>query len=54
MTGVVTVATGGTELRVTTTARYEPLFLTSLGLGPLTVTGTSTARLVRALEGRER
>lgn len=54
MTGVVTVATGGTELHVVTKARYEPLFLTGLGLGPFTVTGTSTARLVRALEGRER
>ena len=54
MTGAVTVAGGGTELQVTTTARYEPLFLSTLGLGPFTVTGTSTARLVRALEGSER
>ena len=54
MTGQVSVQAGGTELLVTTTASYQPVFLTSIGLGPLTVTGTATARLVRAQEGRER
>ena len=54
MTGQVSVQAGGTELLVTTTASYQPVFLTSIGFGPLTVTGTATARLVRALEGRER
>jgi Flp pilus assembly protein TadG len=54
MTGEVSVQAGGTELLVTTTASYQPVFLTSIGFGPLTVTGTATARLVRALEGRER
>lgn len=54
MIGTVTIEAGGTQLAITTTATYRPIFLTSLGLGPFTVTGTSTARLVRALNGSER
>lgn len=54
MTGNVAITSGGTALVVTTTATYRPVFLTSLGVGPLTVTGTSTARLARALDGTER
>jgi Flp pilus assembly protein TadG len=54
MTGTVTITSGGTQLAITTTATYRPIFLTSIGIGPLTVTGTSTARLVRALNGSER
>ena len=54
MTGTVTIEAGGTQLVITTTATYRPLFLTSIGIGPLTVTGTSTARLVRAQNGSER
>ncbi|HEY3411297.1 MAG TPA: pilus assembly protein [Propionicimonas sp.] len=53
MHGTVTV-TGGTQLEVTVTGTYRPVILTSIGLGPLTVTGTSTARLVRAQNGTER
>lgn len=54
MTGTATVQAGGTELRIDTTAVYRPVFLTALGIGPFTITGTSTARLVRALDGSER
>ena len=54
MTGTVTIANGGTELHITTTGVYRPLFLTTIGIGPLTVTGNSTARLARAIEGEER
>ncbi len=53
MTGTVTI-TGGVRITVTTTARYEPLFLSSLGIGALTVTGNATGRLVRAQDGTER
>lgn len=54
MTGTATITAGGTELQITTTATYRPLFLTAIGVGPLTVTSTSTARLVRAQDGSER
>ncbi|MGC3994768.1 MAG: pilus assembly protein [Propionicimonas sp.] len=54
MSGTVTITAGGTQLAITTTASYQPVFLTSIGLGPLTVTGSSTARLVRTLKGSER
>ena len=53
MEGTVTV-TSGTRLLITATATYRPVFLTAIGLGPLTVTGTSTARIVRAQNGTER
>lgn len=53
MTGTVTI-TGGVRVTVTTTARYEPVFLSSLGIGSLTVTGNATGRLVRAQDGTER
>jgi Flp pilus assembly protein TadG len=54
MTGTVNVTAGGTQLEVMVTATYTPVFLTAIGIGPLTVTGTSTARLVRAQDGTER
>ena len=54
MTGAVTLTAGGTQLAITTTAIYRPIFLTTIGIGPLTVTGTSTARLIRAQNGSER
>jgi len=54
MTGTATIEAGGTRLVITTTATYRPVFLTSVGIGPLAVTGTSTARLVRAQNGTER
>lgn len=53
VTGTVTVQ-GGTLLVVTVTDSYQPFFLTAFGVGPLQVTGTSTARLVRAVEGTQR
>lgn len=51
--GTITVQ-GGNVLEVTVTDSYQPIFLSSLGIGPLQVTGTSTARLVRAVQGTER
>jgi Flp pilus assembly protein TadG len=54
MTGTATIAAGGAELQITTTAAYRPVFLTAIGVGSLTVTSTSTARLVRAQDGSER
>lgn len=53
MTGTVTII-GGVRIQVTTTARYEPLFLSSLGIGALTVSGNATGRLVRTQDGTER
>jgi Flp pilus assembly protein TadG len=53
MTGQV-VITGGTDISVTTTARYTPVFLSSIGVGTLEVTGSAHARAVRALNGTER
>ncbi len=53
MTGTVTIQ-GGVRITVTTTARYQPVFLSSLGFGPLTVTGNATGRLVRAQDGTAR
>ena len=53
MSGTVTVQ-GGTTLVVTVTSSYRPIFLSTLGIGPLQVTGTSTARLVRAVQGVQR
>lgn len=54
MTGTAALTAGGTQLTITTTATYRPAILSSIGIGPLAVTGTSTARLVRALDGSER
>jgi predicted transcriptional regulator len=39
-------------ITVTATVAYKPVFLTALG--PMVVTGTATARTVRAFEGEER
>ena len=51
-TGTATVQAG--TLHVSVTGTYAPVFLTSIGIGPLTVTGTGQARLVRAQNGTER
>ena len=53
VSGTVTVQ-GGTTLVVIVTSSYQPIFLSTLGIGPLQVTGTSTARLVRAVQGVQR
>ena len=53
VSGTVTVQ-GGSTLVVTVTSSYQPIFLSTLGIGPLQVTGTSTARLVRAVQGVQR
>jgi len=53
VTGTVTISSG-TTLQVSVTTSYQPIFLTTLGIGPLQVTGTSTAELVRAVDGTQR
>ncbi len=53
MTGTVSID-DGTTITVTTTATYEPVFLSSLGVQALQVTGSARARAVEALEGTER
>lgn len=53
VTGSVSVSAGNV-LEVTVTGTYTPMFLTSIGVGTLTVHGHSTARLVRAVQGTER
>jgi len=53
VTGTVSVRSGNV-LHVQVTDHYTPLFLGSIGVGTLTVSGESTARLVRAVDGAER
>ena len=53
VSGTVTVR-AGYVLHVQVTDTYTPTFLSSIGIGSLTVTGESTARLVRAVGGTER
>lgn len=53
VTGSVSVRSGNV-LDVTVTDSYTPMLLTSIGVGTLTVTGHSSARLVRAVQGTER
>ncbi|MBN9103584.1 MAG: pilus assembly protein [Propionibacteriaceae bacterium] len=53
MTGTATVE-NGTTLIVTAHATYRPLFLSSIGVGPLEVTGSSSVRVVRVENGTER
>ncbi len=53
VTGTVTIRSGNV-LDVTVTDTYTPMFLSSIGVGTLTVTGHSSARLVRAVQGTER
>ncbi len=50
--GTVT-SRGGTTVVVDTRTTYDPLFLSIIGIGPLTVTGHSEARVVRAVNGVE-
>ncbi len=52
MTGEVTI--NGTDVTVTVTAQYTPVILPIVGIATLPVTGTATARAVRALDGTER
>lgn len=44
----------GTQLVVDVTASYEPVFLSTIGVGTQQVTATARVRVVRALEGTER
>lgn len=53
MTGTVSID-DGTTITVIATATYEPVFLSSLGVQALQVTGSARARAVEALEGTER
>lgn len=54
VSGTVTLSHQGTRVTVHVTDHYQPLFLGAMGVGRLTVTGTSTASLVRAVEGTQR
>lgn len=54
VTGHVTIEAGGTRLRVACTDTYDTVFLGLIGVNRLTVSGESTARLVRAVDGTER
>lgn len=54
ITGQVTIESGGTTLRVTCSDTYDTVFLGMIGINQLTVSGESTARLVRAVDGNER
>ncbi len=54
VTGQVTIESGGTTLRVSCTDTYQTVFVGLIGVNELTVTGESTARLVRAVDGTER
>lgn len=42
--------TGGSRLEVDTTTRYQPLFLSMIGIGPVSTNGYAEARLVRGLD----
>lgn len=53
MTGSATVE-DGSNLVVTAQAEYQPLFLSSIGVGPIQVTATSTVRILRVQNGTER
>ena len=50
VTGTVTIR-NGTVIQVTVHDTYTPMFLTLIGVDHLRVTGHSTARLVRAVQG---
>lgn len=53
VTGTVTITGGGTILEVVTSDTYDPRFLGTFGVGPLTVGGHAQARLVRVMDGSE-
>ena len=48
--GTVTII-GGTDLRVTTSITYEPVFLGIVGIGTQTSTGEAEVRLAQVLNG---
>lgn len=50
--GTVTISDGDT-ITVDVTNSYHPMFLGAIGIGPLTVTGGASARLIRTLGGTE-
>lgn len=52
MAGTATVQ-DGTTLVVTSHIRWTPTFLGAIGVGPLDVSATATARVVRAQDGSE-
>jgi len=52
--GTVTLTHQGTRITVQVTDHYQPVFLGAMGVSRLAVTGTSTASLVRAVEGTQR
>lgn len=48
VTGTATI-TGGQTLTVTATASHQPLFLSMIGIGEMTVNSSSSARLARGI-----
>jgi Flp pilus assembly protein TadG len=53
MTGTATVEDGAT-LVVTSYTTYRPMFLASIGAGPIELSGTSSVRVVRVENGTEK
>lgn len=54
VSGSTAITNGGMQLVVTTESHYTPRFLSLIGIGPMRVTGTGQARLVRVIDGSER
>lgn len=48
-----TVSVSGTEVTVVVTQTVDMQLLSAIGVGPKTVTGTATARIVRGVEGAD-
>lgn len=44
-----TVTVSGNTITVNTTTTYQPIFVSLVGIGPMTVTGTASARPVRGV-----
>lgn len=53
VSGAVTI-TGGTQIQVSVTRTYDPVFLGIVGISNLTVSGEATARVIRTMGDTER
>lgn len=53
VSGTVTI-TGGTQIHVSVTRTYDPVFLGIVGITNLTVSGEATARVIRTMGDTER
>ena len=54
LTGDVNVTAGGRELTVTARDTYRPVFLSAIGVGPMTVTGQASVDLAQVQSGELR